>query len=171
MGRSKLYWRRRMKNEADQIQYLADAPEFYHVTLKNLKKNQYKKCGVCSRLLMNGDRALKHKDRRNSFYCPKDVKHLKTSEEYIEYLVKVQQVELGIEYTDALLASMAIDWYKKMTRSKVEVSTVKKGDRNYDEMQRYHEQKKKKAVMKELDELEKEYRKNRSSLIEKMSNL
>ena len=66
---------------------------------------------------------------------------------------------------------MAIDWYRKMQRKKVTVTTVKKGDRNFDEMQRYHEQKKKKAIQKKLEELEKEDQKKRNSLIEKMTDL
>lgn len=159
------------QNQPSEVEYLEDAPEFYHIELKNLKSNDVKRCHVCSRLFMNGDLVLKHKDRRNSFYCPRGVKHIKTLEEYITYLIKVQQDKLGIDYDDTLLDSMAIDWYRKMQRKKVTVTTVKKGDRNWDEMQRYHEQKKKKAIQKKLEELEKEYQKNRNSLIEKMSDL
>ena len=124
---------------------LEDLPDFYHVTLNPAGKKTIFRCGACWRLLFRGEKVLKHKNRKYTFYCTGS-KHIESSEEYLKYLVEVQSKELGIEYLTGQLEQMVIEWSSHRHRNKVEILSVTDLPTDNPTRKEVEEYRKKKAI-------------------------
>tara|TARA_R100000734_G_scaffold18952_1_gene17196 strand:+ start:320 stop:823 length:504 start_codon:yes stop_codon:yes gene_type:complete len=129
-------------NKEEQLE---DLPDFYHVTLNPAGKKSIFRCGACWRLLFRGEKVLKHKNRKYTFYCTGS-KHIESSDEYLKYLVEVQSKELGIEYLTGQLEQMVIEWSSHRHRNKVEILSVTELPTDNPKRKEVEEYRKKKAI-------------------------
>jgi len=90
-----------------------------HITL-NLESNRFVRCVKCWRLFFSGALVLQRRKDGHalkwSLYCPKGTKHIETTDDYQKYLVEIQSVELGIDYTVSQISKMAEEWKRHKSR-------------------------------------------------------
>lgn len=90
-----------------------------HITLR-LESNRYVRCVKCWRLFFSGDLVLQRRKDGHalkwSLYCPKGTKHFETTDDYQKYLVEIQSVELGIDYTVSQISNMVEEWKRHKSR-------------------------------------------------------
>ena len=115
------------------------------MTLNPAGKKTIFRCGACWRLLFRGEKVLKHKNRKYTFYCTGS-KHIESSDEYLKYLVEVQSKELGIEYLTGQLEQMVIEWSSHRHRNKVEILSVTELPTDNPKRKEVEEYRKKKAI-------------------------